>query len=195
MEKHLLEKSLFNRITPALRLLRYRYALRWEGNKMVAQKTGLKEMPRAYLVGRFQVLPPDRILERTMNPSFDPRREVLLESDPGVAPSPQGPEGRVEVRDVDSDRMEITVETSRPTLLVITDNYGKGWKAVPLEGSDQKVFRVLPAYGFQRAVPLAPGRQHFLMEYLPAAFVAGKWISIVSWLVFLGLISIYNKRL
>ncbi|HJT24534.1 MAG TPA: hypothetical protein VJ873_08140, partial [bacterium] len=69
------------------------------------------------------------------------------------------------------------------------------WKARPFEGSDQKDFQILPAYGFQRAVPLTPGHHHFLMEYRPVAFEVGKWISIFAWIVLLGAVSLYNKRL
>jgi hypothetical protein len=41
----------------------------------------------------------------------------------------------------------------------------------------------MPAYGFLRAIPLGAGEHHILLYYCPAAYVAGKWISLGSWLV------------
>jgi uncharacterized membrane protein YfhO len=74
--------------------------------------------------------------------------------------------------------MEITAHCPSNALLVITDNYSKGWKAKALPDSDQKSFQVLPANGFQRGIPLQAGSHHFLLQYRPAGFEIGKWISI-----------------
>lgn len=190
----ILKGSFFTHMSPSLGLLRLRYLFRGLDGPSVAEPSGLKEEPRAFLTDRWEVMKEGDILNKATDPVFDPRQEVLLESDPGL-PMTGAAQGTVKVKDLDSDRIEIEAQTDKPAVLVVTDNYSKGWKAVPLEGSDQKVFQVLPAYGFQRAVPLAAGHQHFLMEYDPAAFEAGKWISIASWLILLGLVSFYNKRL
>jgi hypothetical protein len=151
------------------------------------EKTGLKEIPRAFLVSRFEVLDTEKVLEKTSQLRFDPRREVLLESDPGIFSSIGKSDGFLEVKDLDTDRIEVQARLTQPALLVVSDNYSRGWKARALSGSNQSSYRVMPANGFQRAVPLEAGNHHFLMEYRPTAYVTGKLISIFAWVIFLGL--------
>jgi len=180
----ILKGSFFTHLSQPLGLLRLRYVFRGKEGPSVSEPTGLKEVPRAFLTGRWEVMGPEAILGKVTDPSFDPRQEALLETDPGLG-MPGEVLGTVKMKDLDSDRIEIEAETPKPAVLVVTDNYSRGWKVEPLEGSDQKAFQVIPAYGFQRAVPLGPGRHHFLMEYRPAAFEVGKWISLFSWAAFL----------
>ena len=177
----------FQKFTPALDLLRLRYIFRDHGAHLSVEKSGLAEVPRAYWVSRFEVLPESAILDKTVNHSFNPRSEVLLEQDPGLALSKSLPHGELEVRDLTTDKLEVKANTARPALLVISDNYSPGWKVEPITQGSQKQYRVLPANGFQRAIPLAAGSHHFYLEYRPTAFVVGKWISIFSWLALLAL--------
>ena len=71
-----------------------------------------------------------------------------------------------------------------PAILLITDAYSNGWRAQPLEGSAQHAYQVLPANYTLQAVPLSAGHHHLQLEYLPAAYQKGKWISLVSLLAF-----------
>jgi uncharacterized membrane protein YfhO len=52
--------------------------------------------------------------------------------------------------------------------------------------SAENIYQVMPANGFQQAIPLQAGKHHILMEYRPEAFVIGAWISGISWLLFIG---------
>ncbi len=173
-------------VAPPLGLLRLRYVFSQEGDSFVRRRTAYPEAPRAFLTGRWEVMKWEDILNKITEKGFDPVREVLLETDPGLGPPSGEVQGRIVLKDLSTDQVEVTVDTPRPSVLVITDNTGRGWKARPLEGSDQKVFSILPAYGFLRAVPLLAGHHHFLMEYRPAAFVVGAWVSLFSWLAFFG---------
>ena len=185
----------FQKFPPSLELLRLRYVFRDKPGRMTVEKTGLKEVPRAYLVSRFQVLKEGEILQKTVDHSFDPRREVLLESDPGIASGPGDPQGILNVRDIDSDKLEIEAQLTKPALLVLGDNYSKGWRIEPLSTDVQGLYQVMPANGFQRAVPLAAGAHHFYMEYRPTLFVVGKWISILSWVSFFVLFAFKRRDL
>ena len=71
---------------------------------------------------------------------------------------------------------------------MITDAYSKDWRAHGLPGSDQTTYTVMPANYALRAVPLSKGHHRFRLEYLPRAFTIGKWISIVSLVVYLGMV-------
>jgi hypothetical protein len=177
----------FQKFPPALELLRLRYVFRDKTSALAIEKTGLKEVPRAFFVSRFQVLKDEEILSKTVNHQFNPREEVLLESDPGIAPVEENPRGDLTVSDINTDKLEIKGELSKPALLVISDNYSKGWKTREL--GNPVGLRVMPANGFQRAIPLQAGKFHFFLEYRPTAYVIGKWISLFSWLVFGGLLA------
>ncbi len=178
--------SVFSSVSPPLGLLRLRYVFLQEGDEFVPHRTGFKETPRVFLADRWEVQKWEDILDKITANGFDPMREVLLESDPGLGPPSGKIQGDIAVKDLSTEQIEITAQVPKPAVLVMTDNDSHGWRALPLENSDQKIFSILPAYGFFRAVPLQAGHQHFLMEYRPTAYVVGKWISIISWLVFLG---------
>lgn len=65
-------------------LVRLRYVFWDEGDHYRKEKVADREMPRAFLVGRFQVVNPDSVLTRVTTKNFDPRKLVYLESDPGL---------------------------------------------------------------------------------------------------------------
>jgi uncharacterized membrane protein YfhO len=92
----------------------------------------------------------------------------------------------VSLNDLSSDQVEINVETAKPAILVMTDNYSRYWKATGYPDTAENSYQVIPANGFQKAIPLEAGKHHILMEYRPDAFVIGAWISGISWVLFLG---------
>ncbi len=187
LSNDLLRRPFFVRFPPALGLLRWRYIFHEDPDGLVSKRTGLKEMPRALLVGDYRILPEEKAIEEAAQLDFDPLKTALLEKDPGF-PAGKGPvKGTVRLKDLDSDHVEVRVRNAKPCLLVITDNYAKGWKVEPISGPPSPVPSVLPANGFQRGIPLGAGEHDFILEYRPSAFGAGKWISVVSWVLFLPL--------
>ncbi len=174
-------------------LVRLRYVFRDEGDHYQKHKASTLEMPRAFLAGRYEVVSPDSVISKVTDKHFNPKGLVYLESDPGIPQAGKVKGGSVEVKDLSTDAMEVTAHCPASTVLVITDNYSRGWRAAPISDSQQKSFQVLPADGFLRAVPLEPGNQHFLLEYRPEGFEAGKWISLASWFLFIPLL-IWNVR-
>lgn len=191
LSDQLLTRPFYRRIDPCLGLLRWRYIFHEEEDGLKVRRTGLREAPRAFLVGAYREMDEDEAIGKAAGPGFDPVREVLLEGDPGVPTSQGSVHGEIDVKDLDSDRIEINAMTDRPAILVLTDNYSKGWKASPLSGTGQSAYRVMPANGFQRAIPLAAGSHHFLLEYRPALYVLGKWTSILSWSLFILLSMVF----
>jgi hypothetical protein len=146
-------------------------------------------MPRMKLMGRWSVEPePSQALSILMKPGFDFHEKVLLESDPGFKPSPESGSGTVQWKDLSTDETEVTADLPAPAVLLVTDNYSAGWRIKPLPGTCQGRYRVMPGDYFLRAVPLNAGKHRFLMEYRPEAFVAGKWVSIISAILYLGLL-------
>ncbi len=185
----------FRQWPPSMGLLRLRYVIKQEAGQWRVEKTGFREPPRAFLTERFEVLNPDEILKRTLDPRFDPTKEALLESGPGIPSGNDSAAGHVLLKDLSSDKIEVEAEISKPALLVVTDNYSRGWKIEPQSADTQGRYQVMPVNGFQRAIPLLTGSHHFYMEYIPSLFNFGKWISIGSWICFFALLVLKRRGL
>ena len=84
----------------------------------------------------------------------------------------------------------IEADLPDPAVLVVTDTYSDGWKARSLlgpgESGGQAVYNVMPADHCIRAIPLAAGHHRLLLEYRPAAFLIGAWVSGISVLLYAG---------
>jgi hypothetical protein len=141
-------------------------------------------LPRALLVENIRVIPDrDAAFEAMRETTFDPHREVILEHEPGIEPSPPadaGSPGTVTVRDQSTDEVRIDAELTRPAVLLLTDAYHSGWRAEPADGSAQASYDVVPADYVLRAIPLQAGSHHIRLEYLPTPFRAGLWVSVVA---------------
>ncbi len=92
--------------------------------------------------------------------------------------------GQITAKDISSDSVEITASLSTPQILVMSDNYSGGWKVSAFPNSQSKSYEVMPANGFQIAIPLEAGFHHFLLNYQPMLFTVGLWISSISWVLF-----------
>jgi hypothetical protein len=185
-QENALNKALLQKVSPALGMTRWRYRIGWEGDSASIQRTGLKEDPRFLWTSAYQVAGPEEVLAKTLDPRFDPTRSTFFEEDPGFPSAIAAGSISITAKDLDSDRIEIALDALRSGAVVISDNYAKGWRATGYPDSSQKEYRVLPANGFQRAVVMAPGHHHFMLEYRPAVFEVGKWISLLSWCFFVG---------
>jgi hypothetical protein len=183
----ILVTSTIRRMSPLLGMLRLRHALLIDGDEVRLVATHLRELPRAALIPRWKVLPAaDQVLDALGDPAFDPAREVLLETDPGLVPALAGEPGSVSVVDVSTDEIDVRADVPAPAVLLLTDNYSTGWKARALPGSTDQPYRVLPADYTLRAIPLSPGRHHFRLEYRPLGFVIGRWVTVVSLATYAG---------
>ena len=141
--------------------------------------------PRLMLVGHCTVMHGEpAILAALSQKGFDPRHEVILESQPVPAPV-DGVRGTMRVVSEDSDSMTIEGVLDRPALLVVTDAYARDWVAEPLAGSAQSRYQVMPADYILRGIPLEKGRQRFRLVYRPRFLLVAESVSAVSWLVLL----------
>ena len=146
-------------------------------------------LPRVLVLSDYRVLSQrDEVLAAVNDPLFDPRKTVILEAEPNIRPAPaQGQAGTAKVIASTTDSLTIEADVKQAAILLITDAYSAGWHVRPLEGPPAQEYQLLPADWALRAVPLAAGRHHFRLEYVPAGWTAGKWISIVAVVVFGGL--------
>lgn len=138
------------------------------------------------VTGRDEYETRSRLFAAMGRSTFDPRHQVLIESEPTPKPVPgKGAAGSVQLVSSSTDSLEIKAHLSRPAILLITDSYVKGWRGVPLSDSGQREYSVMPANYILRAVPLQKGAHHFQLEYAPHGFLIGRWISCVAWLLYL----------
>jgi hypothetical protein len=187
------------RYHPLLGMLGCRYMLTPIEGRIVLADLGGDVMPRAALVGQWAVEPDrDRAFALLGQPGFDPRRLVVLERDPKLpAGKASGSPGSVRVTGSSSDHLTIDADVNTAAILVVTDNYADGWRAVPLEGSASDTYEIIPANYTLRGVPLAPGHHRIRMEYRPASFVIGVWLSLAgaaAWMAAAGVLLCRRRR-
>jgi hypothetical protein len=184
---------------PLLRMLGCRYMLTpVEGLVELAELDG-NIMPRVVLVGQWAVEPDrERAFAFLGQPGFDPLRLVVLERDPNLpAGKASGSPGSVKVTETSTDHLTIEADVNTASILVVADSYTEGWRIVPLAGSIFGAYEIIPANYALRGVPLAPGHHHLRMEYRPASFVIGAWLSLAgsaAWLAAAGMLLWRRRR-
>jgi hypothetical protein len=126
----------------------------------------------------------DDILRYMISPSFTPASTVILESDPGIVTTQMAsPAGTVKILSKTTDTIELQAEMDRPGILLITNNYSSGWRVNPIRAA-QPEYRIMPADYTLMGIPLQKGSHHIVLEYAPAAFRIGMWITVVSLVAF-----------
>ena len=178
---------IFRKFPSILRITRLKYRVLTDENPIRISPYNFKALPRMQLINHWEVFPDDqKILNAMFDPAFDPDRKAYLESDPESVLDNKRVRGTVEWKDISTDKIEIKARTTGPSLLLITDNYSSGWEAEGLPGSVQPEYRVMLADYFLRVIPLSGGTHHFILEYRPLAFEVGKWVSILSCILYFG---------
>ena len=158
-------------------------------------------LPRAWLVKDHRVLDEKSILAILSGEGFNPRKEVLLEEDPGWAtpnslPRRQAGEpstlrsrataedGRTpnaiselpEIVSESNNQVGLHVRTKENAFLVLSDTYFQGWKAY-LDGNPVKIFRA--NYNF-RAVSVPPGKHEVKFVYYPVSIKLGLLVTLLG---------------
>jgi hypothetical protein len=167
------------------------FRLRWvfytaNGNPLIA--TCKAPMQQVQLVGSCRMMPErDAMFSHLLDPGFLPEKEVCLEQTPSIMPAGHDVEGTARVLNQDVNTLEIEAQCKEPAILLVTDNYAKGWQVRALEDSSQKLYELLPGNYCLRAIPLAAGKHHLIMEYAPKGWTIGKWVTAVSLLAYIGI--------
>ena len=134
----------------------------------------------------------DAIFDTLRSAGFNPRAEVLLESEPAPTPLPGENPGAAQITASSTDSLTIEADVTHPAILLITDVYTPSWRAVALPGSVQSKYQLLPSNYILRAVPLLAGHHHLRVEYVSREFAIGKWISVAASILFL--VALYRFR-
>jgi hypothetical protein len=135
-------------------------------------------LPRAYVVGSSRVADGEAAFEAIADPSFDPRRMVLLaKGTPASASAPFGSEGRI--LEMKPDRIRVEATLPEQGLLVLADSYDPGWR-VFVDGRDAELLRANVAF---RAVRVPAGTHRVEFLYRPRVVIAGLAVSAASLLL------------
>jgi hypothetical protein len=174
---------------PLFAMLRGRYAI--DGAGQVTEYPGA--WPRFVLVREHRVVAgPEAALDAMFEADFDPRVPVL-ESAPLPAPDPKGSGGSVRLLEESTDHFDIAVGLDSAALLLIGDSYAPGWRVRDLETGRVDAYRVQPANSVLRAIALPAGEHRLRVEYVPAGYRIGRWVSGVSGLLFAGAVVIWAR--
>ncbi|HXW85280.1 MAG TPA: hypothetical protein VEJ86_12795 [Candidatus Binataceae bacterium] len=187
----------FKRPSPVFRIFRLRYALFANGYDLKPFEVQ-DPLPPALLLGAFvEQAQRDEIFDTLTSDQFDPEKTAILEDAPD--PEPVGGDdspGTVQLVRNNTDSLTISATLTRPSILLLTDSYSRYWKARPLPGSSQADYTVMPADYALMAIPLAAGTHRIALTYEPPGYLVGRWVSLVSLLGYLILVTvlIYRSR-
>ena len=171
----------FKKYHPLYRMLRCRYVLEQEANGLKILHEEQNILPRLLLLSNWTVAKQrNQIFDIMTASSFDPSKNIVLESYPSIPSSELPVEGKAELLDFSSNHLTIRAEVKTPSLLLITDAYAKGWEVKALKGSSQSSYQLLPANYILQAIPLEAGTHLLKLEYRPQGFTLGLLLSCVT---------------
>lgn len=132
-----------------------------------------RPLPRAYIVNKSVVeKDPRRTLQRLADGQFDPRAEVLLDSEIRINAKALY-QATSKILNYQNTIVTIETETNDEGILVFLDAHYPGWKAY-VDGLETSIAR---ANHFYRAVRVPQGRHRVEFKYEPYSFQIGLIIS------------------
>jgi hypothetical protein len=139
-------------------------------------------LPRARLVADAVVKRDEEAVEYIMSAAHDPSREVVLAEDAPLTLGGGEVTGSVTWVERGIDTHELRVESDRPALLVIADNWFPAWHA-RVDGAEADVLR---AYHTLRAVPVPAGSSTVEMWYASPLLERSRLLSAVVLTMLIG---------
>jgi len=136
-------------------------------------------MPRAFFVGAAGARAAGAdCVSRLQHPSFDPRRDLLVdEAAPAPATAaPAGPPPAVRIATYHPARVDLEVRAEEPGYVVLTDAFYPGWTATV----DGAIAGIVRTDCFFRGVRVAPGAHRLTLRYAPLSARRGALIALGS---------------
>ena len=186
----------FRNYHPLMGMLRLRYLITPEDGKLAIQEFP-NAMSRLNLVSRWQVITQGgEILEAMGKATFNPRQTVILEKPPHWRDTICAVSSPASARIVSASTDEMTIDASLscPAILLITDNFSKGWRAEPVRQEGQGRYEIIRANYTLMAVPLEAGHHLFRIVYRPWAFAVGAVTSLIGLVSFCAALLYWMKR-
>jgi hypothetical protein len=146
-------------------------------------------LPRAFVLGQTLVIGASSDSADALA-NFRPREEVLMPAE-FLPAGPRADFAAAEVVEYTPNR--VVVEANLPAVgyLILTDTWYPGWTAT----DNGQATSVIPANIAFRAVPLSAGQHRVVFQYQPSGFRITAAISIVAWLIVMGIAVIHRFRI
>lgn len=129
-------------------------------------------LPRTYVVGGVRAASGAEAFAALVDPTYDPRREVVLPEGESRAGSPSF-SGTSQILERRPDRVWVAAELTDDGYVVLLDSYDPGWQA-RIDGQAAPLLRGNVAF---RAVKVPAGRHTIEFFYRPHAALAGLTLS------------------
>jgi hypothetical protein len=167
------------------------YRLVYSSDALIFENT--RAVPRAFLAEDVEtVADANAAISAMREPGIDPRATAFVES-------PQTPRalnlehsgGQADIISYKSSTIVINVEASNRSLLVLTDSYYPGWKAL-VDGTERTIYPTDLAF---RGVIVEPGHHQVVFEYRPLSFYYGVGAASFGWAVYLAIFGNVAKKI
>ncbi len=141
-------------------------------------------LPRAFLVDNFKLFDdPQKLLSAMGMGELNPTSSVGLYNEPSLMPLPDSM-AQVESIEYHPHHVEIKTHSAKPQLLVLSDPwYSAGWQAT-VNGESAEILQANHAF---RALAVPAGENLIEFRLTTPAYNQGKWISLLSFLLVVGL--------
>lgn len=190
--KHLRHKFNMNNL---LGMLRCRYIVNGTAEHIYSiEKTGVKTLNRLNILYDYKIeTDKEKIYDILSDEKFNIFDTVVLEREPQFNLHGKG-QGTINPIYFDETSIIFECMTDKPAIILYTDNFTKDWQAYEIDNPKQK-YEVICADYIYKAISIDKGYHRIKIEYKPVSFVIGKWISVISWLIFLiSWIILYKKK-
>jgi hypothetical protein len=149
-------------------------------------------LPRVFLAARAEIAPDSTALTRLYEPAVVAGESVWLAPDANAREltAPSGRAGNCRLDWFGNLRLEAHCDAGQPALAVFNEQYDQGWSAT-VDGQPAPLLR---ANLNMRALALAPGAHHIIMQYKPPGLRAGAAVTLVSLLALVGLALAHGRR-
>lgn len=135
----------------------------------------------------------EKIFELLSKKDFNIFNTAVLEKQPRYEIKDKG-EYKLNILYFDENSIEFECKTTKPAIILYTDNYSRGWRAYNIDNPKEK-YEIICADYIYKAISINEGNHKIRIEYKPLSFIVGIWVSIVSWIIFIVFfIFFYIKR-
>ncbi len=154
----------------------------------VFENTGV--LPRAFFVEEVKIMPDENVFfDYLASGTFNPAREAVLQKNipQKIAASD---ENTVSVIVYENHEIGLKASVKTPSLMVLSEvYYPAGWQAF-VDGKETEIYQT---NGILRSIFLEPGEHEITFEFKPTAFTLGLCITIITFLLMLGLL-VYDLK-
>ncbi len=172
--KYILNKTTNSNSPDTLTFPENDYKLVWNDEKWQIYENK-QSVKRAYFASRVIVEKDnDKILKLLLDKNFNPKNTAIIEEN--ISLNSESASGTAKVISYTPNKIEISTQTTGNSLLVLTDNYYSGWKAM-IDGVEAKIYRTNYAF---RGVMVPEGKHTVKFLYESKSFNLGVIVSALT---------------